>query len=320
MAARNGGASDAFQPDAAASDPFEATVAPMQDGSRLSLRFAQVVFEVDPSGAGRIVTFSLDGVNVLVTGGAAWGSGFWPSPQNAWPGGWPPPPEFDSATYAASLDGNVIVMRGTTTSPAFGSLRASKRFWANAAAGIVTIEYTIHNDGTTPTAVAPWEDSRVYPGGLTFFPTASPDLVGFGNFGPVPLTNSQGADWFEYRTGQITTSAKSGADGAEGWAAHVDCHPTLERTCTGAHSPVFIKSFADVAASDFAPGEAEVELYADGAHGFVEFENQGAYGSIPPGGQRAWTVHWSLRYLPDAITPRTGSAPLLDFVRTSLRH
>jgi hypothetical protein len=314
------GADGGGQPGADASDPFGATVVPTTNGTRLALNFGSTVFEVDPAGAGRIVTFALEGANVLVTGSGSWGSVLWPSPQNVWPGTWPPPPEFDSTVYAASTEGNVIVMSGTTTSATFGSLRATKRFWANADSGIVTIEYTIHNDGTAATSVAPWEDSRVYPGGLTFFPEASADLVSFApTFGPIPLTSSQGAGWFEYRAAQITAQLKSGADGAEGWAAHIDCHPTLERQCTGAHSPVFIKSLPDVVRSDFAPGEAEIEIYADSSHAFVEFENQGSYASIPPGGQRTWTVHWYLRPLADSISSLTGNGQLLDFVRGELR-
>jgi hypothetical protein len=303
-----------------ASDAFAATVAPTTNGNRLALNFGTTVFEVDPTVAGKIVTFSLDGTNVLVNSGDHTGSVFWPSPQNVWPGTWPPPPEFDSAAYSASTEGNVIVLSGSTTSATFGSLRATKRFWANADSGVVTIEYTIHNDGSAAASVAPWEDSRVYPGGLTFFPEASADLVSFvPRFNALPITSSQGAGWFQYQAAQITAQLKSGADGAEGWAAHVDCHATLERKCTGARSPVFIKQLPDVTRAEFAPGEAEIEIFAENMHVYVEFENQGSYGSIPAGGQRTWTVHWYLRPLPDTISSLTGNTQLLDFVRGQLR-
>jgi hypothetical protein len=299
-------------------DPFEATVQPAQNGTRMALPFGATLFEVDTKGAGRVVTFSIDGVNVLAAGGAAYGSGFWPSPQNAWPGGWPPPSEFETSVYSASAEGNVIVLGGTTTSAAYGSLRATKRFWANAAHQVVTIEYTIHNDGSQPVSVAPWEDSRVYPGGMTFFPEAGSERVRF-NFQTVPFTSAENAVWLEYLANQIMADSKTGADGAEGWIAHVECHAALERTCLGPHSPIFIKTFADIPQSDFAPGEAELELFADASHTFVELEEQGSYAPIAAGGQRSFTVHWYLRSLPDDITPMAGNVDLLDFVRRQIR-
>jgi hypothetical protein len=299
----------------AGSDPFAATVLPTSAGILFRLAFQNTVFEVDPDDAGRIVTFSLDGVNVLVPSGTYFGSVFWPSPQSAWPGGWPPPAEFDTTPYSGGIEGNAIVLHGTAASSAFHMLRVTKRFTANAEHQVVTIEYTLHNDGVSTAMVAPWEITRVRPGGLIFFPDSGASLIAFSN-PAIPFTSAESARWFEYRAAAITASSKSGADATEGWAAHVDCHATLERTC-GGPSLVLIKSFADVAPATFAPGEAEVELYADGAHGYVELEDQGSYAAIPAGGERTWVMHWYLRELPSLAT-LNGNPALLDFVRSQL--
>jgi len=297
------------------SDPFAATVLPTSEGTLLRLAFQSTVFEVDRDDAGRIVTFSLGGLNVLVSNGTNFGSVFWPSPQSAWPSAWPPPPEFDTTQYSGGIEGNAIVLHGTAASSAFRMLRATKRFTANAEHQVITIEYTLHNDGVSTVMVAPWEITRVYPGGLTFFPDSGASLIAFSN-PAIPFTRAESARWFEYRAAAITASSKSGADATEGWAAHVDCHSTLERTCSGP-SLVLIKSFSDVARADFAPGEAEVELYADGAHGYVELEDQGSYAAIPAGGERTWVMHWYLRELP-SLTTLNGNPALLDFVRSQL--
>ena len=104
-------------------------------------------------------------------------------------------------------------------------------------------------------------------------------------------------------------------DGAEGWVAHVFCGTGLELACPGASSPVLIKTFPDIDASSFVPGEAEVEIYANDVNTYIEVEDQGPYEPVPAGGSVSWTVRWYLRYLPSDITPQAGNVDLLDFVR-----
>ncbi len=96
------------------------------------------------------------------------------------------------------------------------------------------------------------------------------------------------------------------ADGAEGWIAHVEDDVLL------------VKSFGDTTPSEAAPGESEIELYADGAHTYVEVENQGAYASIAPGATATWTVRWYLHKLDATVSVKVGSADLLSVVRSLL--
>jgi hypothetical protein len=137
----------------------------------------------------------------------------------------------------------------------------------------------------------------------------------YSGFVEIPFTSTEGGvAWWKYKTSEFSQNAKSGADGLEGWAAHVVCGTGLEKTCS--KSPVLIKQWPDQ--SSPAPKEREVELYADAGHTYVEFEQQGAYTAIPAGGTLVWTMHWLLRYLPSSVTPTVGSKALADWVRSQL--
>ena len=290
-------------PDAAPVNPNPGDAAPVVSVFTLRAGDAQLV--VDAKQGGRIITFSLSGHNIL-TGPAVnalnFGSTFWSSPQSDW--NWPPPPEIDSAPYAATFDGTVLSLSGSTA-PTLG-LAVEKKFSANSATGVVTIVYTIANRGSKARQVAPWEITRVAAGGLTFFP-----IEGDPRKGPQALLNptiANGVAWFAYDAAAITADQKLFADGLEGWIAHVDGDLLL------------VKSFGDTLPSQAAPGEAEIELYADAGHTYVEVENQGAYVSLDPGASTAWTVRWFLRKLDLAVTPAVAdSAPLVDLVRSLVK-
>jgi hypothetical protein len=100
------------------------------------------------------------------------------------------------------------------------------------------------------------------------------------------------------------------ADG-RGWLAHV--------TTEGA---LLVKTFGDLSPEEFAPGEAEIELYSSpqspADRAYVEIENQGAFSEIPEGNETAWPVTWYLRTLPPTV-PASASEALVEFVRQTLR-
>jgi hypothetical protein len=282
------------------------SVVPAANGSVFLFQFGDTQFAVDANQGGRIVTFALSGRNIL-TGPAVdpanFGSTFWPSPQSDW--NWPPLPEIDSAPYASSLDGGVLSLSSATAAGL--DLAMKKKFSADGETGVVTVAYTLANRGSKARQVAPWEITRVAAGGLTFFPMGQ----GGPRKGPQDLLNPtvvNGVAWFAYDAAAITADQKLFADGREGWIAHVDGDLLL------------VKSFADTLPSQAAPGEAEIEIYANGAHTYVEVENQGPYVNLAPGATTTWTVRWMLRKLDLASTPaRAGSAPLLDLVRSLVK-
>jgi hypothetical protein len=304
-------------------DDFAATGTVSQNGNMWRITLGTVIFEVDPANSGKVATFSIDGTDVVAKNIASTGSVFWTSPQNEWyitPGQtWPPPTEMDGAAYTPSTGGNVLTMTGPVGDD---KLSISKRYWGNLEHQAVTLEYTIHNANSVQVQKAPWEITRVYTGGLTFFPNGEPAVrLGDASFSPVPFTSAQGALWFKYNTSDFTTSSlKGGADGLEGWAAHIACGAGLEGSwayLTCPKSPILIKQWTDIPAAAAAPAEKEVEIYA-AQNSYVEFEQQGAYQSIPAGGTLVWTMHWLLRYLPSNVAPTAGSAALLTWVRGQL--
>ncbi len=276
--------------------------APTVNGTVYTFTFGDTVFAVDAAKAGRIVTFSLAGRNILTAAKHSqdnnWGSTFWPSPQSDW--GWPPPAELDPGAYTPSLSGATLSLV-SRTSAALG-LAVTKQFSVDADRGMVAIAYGLVNRGTRARSVAPWEITRVAAGGLTFFPMGD----GAPAKGAQDLLNLQIADgvaWFAYSAAAIANDQKVFADGREGWIAHVDGDLLL------------VKAFSDTPAGKAAPGEAGIEIYTDAGHSYIEVENQGAYVGVAPGKSLTWTVRWFLRQLAPSVSVYPGSANLLSVVR-----
>ena len=254
--------------------------------------------EVDASRGGRVTALRLGGRNLLTAAevdDVNFGSTFWTSPQSAW--GWPPVAEIDTAPYAASREGEVVVLRG----PASGALGVSieKRFAVDRGRGAFVLAYRIVNRGATAARLAPWEVTRVLPNGLTFFAT------GAGRYAPsdLPALERDGVTWIRHDAAVIAGHQKLFADTPEGWIAHLDA------------DVLFVKTFAVVPRDAHAPGEAQIEIYASSRHRYVEVEQQGACETVAPGGALDWTVAWRVRRLPVALARDVGSAALVGFVR-----
>jgi hypothetical protein len=277
----------------------------MRDGL-WAFDMGEVTLEVNAEVGGRITTFRL-GTENLLTGpevnATYWGSTLWTSPEADWQQ--PPPAPIDSAPYAAQVMGDKLVLTGQPY--AMLGVSVTKTFWADPAAGAFKIEYKLNNTDDAPIQMAPWEVTRVFPRGLTFFPTGNGERL--SNGATLPTTKSDGITWWAYDMANVTMDSKLWADGAEGWLAHV------------AQGLVFIKTFADVLPANAAPMESDVELYANApamaAGRYIELENQAAYGDIAPAASVSWVVTWYLRKLPDGMAP-TPSAALAQFVRTTI--
>ena len=273
-------------------------VTPRLEGDRHVLAWDDVSFEVDARTGGRVTALRLAGRNLL-TGPEIdpgnFGSTFWTSPQSSW--GWPPVPEVDHHEYRASIEGSAIVMRSARSRHL--SVEIEKMFAADRARGAVMFEYRIHNFGAAPIQTAPWQITRVGPGGLTFYPS------GDGSFPPSNLgvQDALGATWYDYDKAAITEHQKHFADGREGWLAHVD------------RDALLVKTFAAVPREAHAPGEAQIEIYASPAHTYVEVEAQGAYETVAPGEALSWRVVWLARRLPPQLPVGVGSEALLAHVR-----
>jgi hypothetical protein len=279
--------------------------APKEGGFREVVReknylveFGPYAVEVDPNEGARIVAFSLDGRSVVVPrleSPEAYGTSFWPSPQRDWQ--WPPPVELDRRPWRVTGAGASLDLE-SETAPSLG-ISVAERITPDQAHGGVTLEYRITNRGTAPRGVAPWQNARVRPRGITFFPAADPSLPESS----LKLAPEGGIIWFAHDPAAITEDKKLWADGQEGWMAQVD------------GDLLFVKAFADVPRAAQAPTEAEIVIYVSGSGVFVEMENQGAYESIAPGASSSWTVHWVLRRLPPGVRAEKGNPKLVELAR-----
>ena len=148
-------------------------------------------------------------------------------------------------------------------------------------------------------SVAPWQNSRVGPRGLTFYPSPEPTLPG----STLAIEPEDGVAWLRHDPATMRENAKSFADGAEGWLAHLD------------GDLLFLKTFPKVPRALQAPTEAEVEIYVDHTGTFVEVEQQGPYEALEPGGRSRWTTRWQLHRAPPGLPLRAGSRELLAWVR-----
>ena len=273
-------------------------VEPRFDRGRYVLDWGAGRIEIDPVTGGRVTALYLDSGNLLTgpdVDPGNYGSTFWPAPQAAW--GWPPLAEVDHGPYQVIRAPEALVLNGASN-PAL-NVSIDKRIAADRARGAVIFDFSINNRGAGAVQLAPWQITRVPPGGLSFFPTGS------GNYPPSNLAVREqgGVTWYAYDAAAITDHQKLFADGSEGWVAHAG------------DGTLLVKMFEVAPRAEQAPGEAQIEIYASPAHTYVEVEVQGAYRTIAPGAVLAWRVVWLVRKLPAGMVPAAGSAALLAFVR-----
>lgn len=270
---------------------------------KLVLEFGSTRFEVTPEHGARISSLQSNGQELLHLTGAsnfsdAFGSTFWPSPQS-WP--WPPPAEIDTEPYAATIEERgVITLVGA---PHEGTqLRVTKKFSADLSREALDLEYSMTNVGTEPVSWAPWEVTRMPATGLAFWPTGG---TPFGER-PMVTESAHGHTWCDptKTEGEGKVYADGGGGGYLAYAV-------------GGY--LLVKRFSDVAASDAAPAEAEIELYVNADHDYVEVENQGAYVSIAAGATLTWRVTWYARKLPPGMNATAPHADLVAFVTQTLQ-
>lgn len=262
---------------------------------------------INPADGGRVTSFIIEGHETLMQPVVPAdpdihdGSVFWPSPQTLFD--WPPPPEIDSDAYTVLVSEDQL----TLTSPNAASLglTVTKIFaptYSTSGVPAISITYTMTNTGASALDVAGWEISRVA-SGMAFFPT--------GPEGQLPSSTLSGTEvgahtWYTYDATGLMDVPKIFADGTGGWLSW----------STG--EAVVIKSFPDIELSDFAPGEGEIEIYANPSGDYFEVEQQGPLESIAAGASASWTVLWIGVAIPDGASTAEGSADLLQLVTSSL--
>lgn len=186
-------------------------------------------------------------------------------------------------------------------------LQVKQRIVVEPETGSTLIDDEFINRGTVPRKVAPWQNMRVRPNGLTFYPANQPSYRFAEN--TLTLKPKNGVCWFLHAPTPIKNdSMKSYADGEEGWLAHVDGRL------------LFIKQFENGKATEQAPIEGEVVLYVHNSGRFVEMEQQGSFQEIAPGASRHYRVRWFLRELPEQIATERDNPALVNYAREQLLH
>jgi hypothetical protein len=270
-----------------------------------------VSMTVAPDVGARILRCSLDGQNLLLDAEAVagtenannFGATFWPSPQSAW--GWPPIAAIDNAPYAAAHQSGRLVLRSAAGELSDGGkIALTKSIVALKDKSAIDVTYVMDNVGDKKVTLAGWQIARVRAGGLTFF------RVGEGGIGSDKLgtVTRSGIQWYQYDASVVVAQGQKTFADAKGWLAHIE------------RDFVLVQAFPDVPMGGAAAGEAEVELYADPSHTYVEIEPQGPALTIEPGtSSRAWTVRWWLRRLPLGLKAELGNPELVAFVETLIQ-
>jgi len=265
-------------------------------GSKYSLSFANIYFEVDAAIGGRICSFKLDSneiLNINTTNLLQSGSTFWPSPQSVW--NWPPIATIDRNPYTASILNHELILTSDISS---GNLQVQKIFSANLQDSSISIKYIMKNEGTTDITWAPWEITRVKPSGITYFGKGESSVTGDMVSNTSELA---GIVWYDQNnTTPSYTKKKFFCDG-KGWLAHVTTDNVL-----------FIKKFTDISPAAAAPSESEIEVYTEPNKLYTELENQGAYVTIKQKDSIIWEVKWFARKLPEKIPIKIGSNELIE--------
>lgn len=261
--------------------------------------------EVAPGTGARLSSLTYSGSEFLYLDKTQpnWGSTLWSAPQSAW--SWPPPHATDAAGYTAVLRGDTLALESPKDNQL--GLVFTKRILARDADTCFLQSYGIRNAGTAPIKVAPWQVTRVPPGGLSFFPKGPGG--GRGSLAS-QVKEISGWMWYDMDAAVLPGGvAKYFADGSGGWMAHLDRGGLM-----------LLEAFPDIEASQAAPDEAEVEIYADPAKKYEEVEHQGAYVTLAPGESLAWTTRWYLRRIPPAAKKAAGDAALIAFATEVARR
>ena len=261
---------------------------------------------VDPTFGARVISLKYNDIEFLYGGynnPESSGSTFWPAPQKIWE--WPPIDTLDSKLYSMEMDGKT--QKFISMPSRKSGFQFYKTFKVNPTDSSFVMEYTIKNISNSVKDVGCWEVSRVFPGGVTFFP-AAPDSAILKQSKLPGVTLINGIVYFNYDYNQITENTKLFAMGSEGWYAHVK------------NGIAFIKTFEDLPSNVIAPQQAEIEIYANGNPRYVELENHGRYATLKPNETVKYNVKWYLRTVPKQLQQTEQRTDLVNWVRKQIVH
>lgn len=265
-----------------------------------NLRMPHKILAIDHNYGARIVSLKYYGRELLLPYTANednFGSTFWTSPQSDWQ--WPPIATFDVMPYSMNMINSEIQYYSKADKKT--GLQVGKYFKIDQTDSSFIITYIIKNISDKDKSVAPWEVTRRFAGGITFFP-AGPDSAVMKKSTLPGVTHKDGIVWFEYDPLKIKADSKLFAMANEGWLANVR------------DSILFLKMFPDIT-GQVPPGQGEIEIFADKDKKYIELENHGEYVSLFPGDSLTYTMNWILKTIPGNLDKSAGSQELASWVR-----
>jgi hypothetical protein len=286
---------------------------PVQRGGLDVLEFGSLQFAVNPAIGCRIVSFKLDGDELLTSAtvnSTYWGSSLWTSPVTDWLGldNGLPPAALDRDPYVATVSATGVIT-ATSLAVTIGSktFTVTKVFTADIPNQAVVIDYKIKNTGANTFSIAAWEVTRVFPGGLTFFQTGTTMEPNKGGQ-VMQFQQALGDTWYDNTTLVAGNGdSQSFFDTPGGYLAHDAPNSKGDL--------LFIKTFPVVTVAMSPPGQLPAAIYADDPPDYEEVEDHSAYSSIAPGATYTQTVRWYLRRLPVGTDRSAGSAALVAAVK-----
>jgi hypothetical protein len=291
----------------------------MRAGGLYVLEMGGLSFTVNPMVGARIISFKLDGDELLTDATANamfWGSTLWTSPASDWvKGAFAAPPIVDSDPYTVTVSADNAITATSAVSMTTNNTPAkrfiiTKVFHADLVNRTIVIDYKITNMATAAFNLSHWEVTRVFPNGLTFFPAGMPANTKLDYLAqPAKVTQALGYTWYDNSMHTMGTESKAGTDSQGGFIAHVAPHANGDL--------LFIKAFKAVTQAAGPPGENPIEWYCNAPHTYVELEDHSPYDSIAMGATSTRTVTWYLRRLP-AGDHTAGSATLIAAVQSAL--
>src|SRR5690606_21501469 len=210
-----------------------ALTTPIDRGGSYVLEFGDTYFAAQAAG-GKIIEFRrAAGSNLISTVHTSnFGSTLWTAPQVDW--NWPPPSAVDSEAYTVTADdvaGTITMVSNGTPTPG-PAVTVTKLFAADVCGGAVNVTYTVTSNEATEISIAPWEVSRVVPGGLSFF-GGQEGLLGASQLTAEFITDTY---WFNHMEGN-QSGLKLFAEATRGYLAFTN------------GSDLFLRDWSDVAAN-----------------------------------------------------------------------
>jgi hypothetical protein len=273
-----------------------------KEESSYVIKLHDQTFKVNPDLGARIISFQQSGNEIIGEGGST----FWTSPQSQW--GWPPVKEHDNLPYSIQDSGDSLILTSKPDS-AMG-LQIIKTFIPNMNDTSILVRYTILNTSNASKSVAPWENTRTFKKAIMLYPKGRSDSTASAEpFSNPVLKETDGIRWFKFDSTRIggKEMGKLFADGSEGWIANVY------------NGYILVKKIPDLSQEQIAPGEGEIEIWADLGSNFMEMEQQGPYVKLEPGQQTSWEVKWILRKVPEMIKAEEGNMELVNYIRSLVK-